>query len=208
MTLEQIEEKFKEYVPVEFSRYCAFLLIQYKVQLNVKNPRNTKSGDYRPPHGSNKNHRVTVNKDLNPYYFLLVYIHEMAHVKTWEQHKRKALPHGEEWRNNFREMAEPVVNSSLLPDDLKKALRIFFVKTPATFMADANLCKVLRKYDKESKQEEGLLHLTEIPIGTTFMLKNGQILSKDKQLRTWYLCKELATGKLYKVKGNAEIKLI
>ncbi|MCK9480425.1 MAG: SprT-like domain-containing protein [Bacteroidia bacterium] len=204
MTRDQIIAGFKRYVPHEFAAFCTDLLVQYKVDLRVKRPRNTKSGDYRPPVQGRKKHEVTVNSDLNPYYFLLVYIHEMAHVKTWEDYGRKADPHGEEWRRIFREMAKPVLNSGLLPDDLHSALIKFFTKTPATFLADPYLTKVLRKYDKG----DNVLTLDEIPTGAQFKLNNGLQLIKETRLRTWYMCKEPGTGRQFRVKGNAEVVVI
>ncbi|MCO6494054.1 MAG: SprT-like domain-containing protein [Bacteroidetes bacterium] len=202
MTREQIIAGFKRYVPNEFADFCTDLLVQYKVDLRVKRPRNTKSGDYRPPVQGRKKHQVTVNSDLNPYYFLLVYIHEMAHVKTWEDYGRKAEPHGQEWRQIFKEMSKPVLNSGLLPKDLQIALQRFFEKTPATFLADSNLTKVLRQYDKNA----ALLTVDEIPMGGEFKLNNGLHLIKESRLRTWYMCKEVTTGRQFRVKGNAEVQ--
>ena len=204
MTKDQIISGFKKYVPQEFASFCADLLVQYKVDLKVKRPRNTKSGDYRPPVQGRKKHEVTVNSDLNPYYFLLVYIHEMAHVKTWEDFGRKAEPHGEEWKRIFKEMAQPVLMSGLLSPDLQSALTKFFIKTPATFLSDTHLISVLRKYDKGDE----IITLDAIPTGATFKLNNGLCLVKEARLRTWYLCKEVSTGRKFRVKGNAEVSAV
>lgn len=201
MTRQELISQFEKFVPKEFAPFCADMLAQYKVQLKVKRPRNTKSGDYRPP-VRHKQHQVTVNSDLNPYYFLLVYVHEMAHVKTWEEFGRKVDPHGNEWRENFRLMAKPMLDSGLLPQNLQNVLKHFFIKTPATFLADPKLTKVLKQFDQKADS----LTVDDIPMGSKFFLTNGLHLVKESKLRTWYLCKEVSTGRGYRVKGNAEIE--
>ncbi len=201
MTRDQIITGFKKYVPQEFAVFCADLLVQYKVDLRVKRPRNTKSGDYRPPVHGRKKHEVTVNSDLNPYYFLLVYVHEMAHVKTWEDYQHKADPHGDEWKSIFKIMTKPILDSGLLPHELQTTLIKFFVKTPATFNSDSQLMKVLRSFDKPGN----MVTLDELPFNAEFKLNNGLHLVKNERLRTWYLCKEVTTGRQYRVKGNAEV---
>jgi SprT protein len=201
-----LTDAFAQFVPLPFVDYCVDLLMSYKVALKVKASRTTKSGDYRPPVGGRKQHQVTLNDDLNPYHFLLVYIHEMAHVKTWEDYGRKVMPHGNEWRENFKAMAVPVLESGLLPDELTKALKRFFINTPASFMSDSKLMRVLKQWDTEEKVSK--IFLEDLPSGTKFKLENGMALQKEKKLRTWYLCKDLITTKVYKVRGNAEVVVI
>jgi SprT protein len=206
MKKELIEENFKQFVPKEFASYCADLLLHYKVKMTITKERNSKNGDYRPPLRKGQ-HEVTVNHNLNPYLFLLVYVHEMAHVKTWEDYKNKALPHGMEWKKNFKLMTLPILESGNLPSDIQAALVKFFVKTPATFIADTHLTKVLKRYDTENITFSSIT-LDNIPLGTKFKLKNGLAFEKKERLRTWYLCRELRTDKIYRVKGNAEIQVL
>ena len=73
------------------------------VQLKIAKNTTTKLGDYRPPQGRYGFHRISVNHDLNKYNFLLTFVHEFAHLKNWEQHKRNVNPHGKEWKLAFRE---------------------------------------------------------------------------------------------------------
>lgn len=202
MKREQIQQHFEKFVPAPFAPYCTDLLLQYGVHIKVKAPRNTKAGDYRPPVNGRKFHEVTVNEDLNPYYFLLVYIHEMAHVKAWIAHGKNHEPHGKEWKNCFLDLASPIIQSPFLPSELKIALKRFFIKTPATFVADTALHTLLSSYDQ---QKSNTLTLNDLPFDALFCLSNGLILQKKSKLRTWFLCNEPKSGKQYKVRGVAEV---
>lgn len=204
MKKAHLTESFATFVPEEFAAYCADLLLKYKAKLTVKEPRRTKSGDYKPPAHGYEQHKVTVNSDLNPYYFLLVYIHEMAHVKTWDEYDHKVLPHGEEWKHSFRLLTKPVLASGKLPKELQAALIRFFIKTPATFIADTKLHAILRSFDENNETEATIL-LETLHIGNYFSLRNGMRMKLEKRLRSWYLCTNIDNKKTYKVKGNAEV---
>ena len=57
-------------------------LHQYHVHLTVAKERKSILGDYRHrTHG--KNHRISVNGNLNKYAFLITLLHELAHLLTF-----------------------------------------------------------------------------------------------------------------------------
>lgn len=197
--------RFSLFVPPHFAAYCASLLIEHSVLLRITSNRKTKSGDHRAPQRGNPQHRVSVNGDLGPYSFLLVYIHEMAHVVTWKQYGFKVMPHGKEWKHHFKLLAQPILQSQELPPELRNALHRFFIKTPATFLADPNLYSVLERI--ENPENQALL-LRELLPGAHFVLENGKAFQVIKKLRTWFLCIEEGTGKTYKVSGSARVFLI
>ena len=212
MKKHELTLHFQQFVPHEFAEYCSELLMEYKAKLEVKPHRHTKNGDYRPPRHAYEQHKITVNSDLNPYFFLLVYLHEVAHIKTWTTYQRKVAPHGKEWKDDFRLVAAPVLHSGLLPEKLSAALHHFFIKTPATFHADSSLIKVLKSYDltgddPKDKPQQDLL-LMNLPIGTQFILTNGMRMQSLEKLRTWFLCKNLDNGRRYRVKGSSEVQVI
>ena len=71
-------------------------------------------GDYRPPYAG-QGHRISINYDLNSYSFLVTTVHEFAHLLTWNEHKRKAKPHGAEWKANFKRMMRPFFEKEVFP---------------------------------------------------------------------------------------------
>lgn len=205
MQKTDIVSRFSLFVPHTFAEYCASLLVEHSVLLRITSNRKTKSGDHRPPQRGHAQHRVSVNGDLGPYSFLLVYIHEMAHVITWKQYGFNIKPHGKEWRQNFKLLAQPILMSQEIPPPLNIALQRFFVKTPATFLADPNLTSVLERIENP---ENHTLLLQELKPGTQFLLENGKAFRVVKKLRTWFLCTETATGRNYRVSGSARVMLL
>ena len=97
----------KKYIPENAVEKVIELLNTYQPQIKISRSRTTKLGDYRPPQGNIKIHRISVNHDLNSYAFLVTLLHELAHLVTWQNHKRKAKPHGTEWKNAFKSLLIP-----------------------------------------------------------------------------------------------------
>src|SRR6187455_3787837 len=75
-------------------------LHHYKVHLTVTRERKSVLGDYRNAvHG--KNHRITVNSNLNKYAFLITLLHELAHLLAHEKYGHRILPHGAQWKIEY-----------------------------------------------------------------------------------------------------------
>ena len=75
-------------------------LLLHKVQLTITRERATKLGDYRHAH-MGRNHRISVNGNLNKYSFLITLLHELAHLFVFEKFKNMVAAHGVEWKNEF-----------------------------------------------------------------------------------------------------------
>ena len=72
----------------------------YDFDLKITRPRKSKLGDFRPPKPG-KRSSITMNEDLGPYQFLTTFVHELAHLITWEKYGHRAAPHGKEWKQCF-----------------------------------------------------------------------------------------------------------
>src|SRR5687767_3970324 len=101
----------EKYLPLAAAPIIARWIDYFQCEFKVSRTRNTKYGDYRPPF-KNEGHRISVNYNLNSYAFLVTTVHEFAHLLTWNEHKRKAKPHGLEWKNNFKKMMRPFFEKS------------------------------------------------------------------------------------------------
>ncbi|HEY1046119.1 MAG TPA: SprT-like domain-containing protein [Bacteroidia bacterium] len=203
MTRAELENIIKRYVPDGTEAYVVSLLAKHKIQLKLNKPRSSKYGDYRSPGRDSKHHRITVNKDLNPYNFLVTFLHEVAHLTAFEKYRHGIDPHGKEWKNEFKIILEPIVHEHPLPEDIQKALKQYMNDPAASSCSDTHLSKVLSKYDKDQK-----LLLEQIPLGTIFRLDTGRIFKKGKKLRSWYQCFELPSNKEYKVSGISKVEVI
>ena len=189
---------FFDHFPPKVAEYCFQLWHDYPFDFIVSKSRHSKLGDYR--FSPQKGHQITVNRNLNSYAFLVTYLHEVAHLLTYLTYKNKVLPHGEEWKNSFRTIFEPILEEDLLPDELINVLKSYLVNPSATSTGHGPLVDVLKTYDASNSS----ITLHTLPENQIFLLKNLELI-KGKLRRTRYFCREANTGKLYLVAKNAQV---
>lgn len=203
MTKQELTQIISKYVPEGTAEMCVNLLITHKIQLKLTKPRTSKYGDYRAPHKLDSKHRISVNSNLNPYSFITTFLHEVAHLTTFEKHKNRCAPHGKEWKQEFKNFLEPLIQHHQLPDDVSLALKNYMMDPSASSCSDKGLTKVLSRYDKDDK-----VLLEEIIVGTLFRVDTGKVFKKGDKLRTWFQCIEVTTGKVYKVSGVCKVIVV
>lgn len=192
-----------KYIPSEFVEYVVGLLLSHPVRFRIVKPRKTKLGDFRAGIGGNK-HEITVNGNLNRYSFLITTLHEFAHLRTFDTYGRRVAAHGTEWKNEYRKILLPVIESQHLPKDIEKTLMNSLVNVKASSCSDQKLSRVLMQYDPH---EEHLPTLESLEKNSTFAL-NGKTFIKGKLRRTRYLCTETASNKQYLVNALARVTLV
>lgn len=197
------ESTLSRYLPQGCTPYILELLRNYPVRFRIVKPRKTKLGDFRVRNNAELP-EITVNGNLNAYSFLITTIHEFAHLKTWQEHRWKVAPHGQEWKQNFILLMLPVLERQLVPKDLEIALVKSFANVKASSCTDQGLHRALRKYD--AFEEEEVL-LEQLAKNSTFALED-KVFTRGERRRTRYLCKELSTGKTYLVNALATVKLV
>ncbi|MFY7990285.1 MAG: SprT-like domain-containing protein [Fluviicola sp.] len=199
----KLEAQLKAYLPVGFEPMVADLLLRYPVRFSITNPRSTKLGDYRPPMGDEKHHRISVNGNLNKYAFLITTLHEFAHLETYLQYGRHVKPHGEEWKQCFRHRLWPAIQTGLLPKVIETALMKSLTNTKASSCSDTQLSRVLRQFDERAVSE---ITLEELPKNATFVLQ-GKVFRKGELRRTRFLCEEVGTRRSFLVHALATVQL-
>ena len=198
---QAILEKLKAFVPAGFEEMVVNLLFENTVSFKIVAPRSTKLGDFRAGMNGEKS-QITVNGDLNPYAFLITTLHEFAHLKTFLEFGHRVKPHGEEWKNIYRSLLLPAIDSGLLPNDILNALVQSLTNTKASSCSDVNLTRVLRTYDKP---KEGIVLLESLPKNTTFVLQGKHFIKRELR-RKRYLCDEVSSNKKYLVHALTEVK--
>ena len=194
-------ELLEKHVPEAALTYCVELWSTNSFHLKIKNKRLTKLGDYRfDP--KLKKHTITINNDLNPYSFLITYLHEIAHYHVYQQYGRKARPHGTEWKNEFKRLTLPVLTNNIFPDDVLRKIASYIKNPKASSCNDHELSMTISRYDNES---EGLF-LNDIPEGTTFIFAK-RTFKKNELRRTRFVCVEIPSGKRYLISKSAQIKV-
>lgn len=201
--IRMIEDYLRKYIPEPFIPYVSTLFIKYPVKFKIVPPRKTKLGDYRYL-GPNSKPQITVNGDLNPYSFLITTIHEFAHLVTFEKHGMKVQAHGTEWKEIFKSMLLPVIDTKELPKDIEQALLVSLTNVKASSCSDMNLSRTLAKYNNQLKDE---IHLEQIPKNSNFVL-NGRTFKKGVLRRTRFMCEEVTSGKNYLINALAAVQLL
>jgi len=197
--MKTYKEILSDYIPEKSVLPVLDFLNISNVQLKITKSRSTKLGDYRPPVRT-KFHKISVNHDLNKYHFLITLIHEFAHLKIWEEHKRKVKPHGKEWKQKFRELMDPYINEFIFPKDILTVLHKF-LKNPTSSSVDTELTKKLREYDNGKEY----FTLEELPDNGLFRIYNGVIFKKLERIRKRYKCKRIDNNRIYLISPIMEV---
>lgn len=195
-------EALKEYLPANSFEDVMNYLVQHKVQLTVSRQRQSILGDYRHAHAG-KNHRISVNGNLNSYSFLITLLHELAHLLTFEKHGNRVQAHGGEWKTMFGNILAEFLQKNIFPDDISHALTRSLHNPAASSCADEKLLRILQKYDPP---REGVMLLEQLQEGTHFRIKGGRVFEKGEKIRKRFKCREIATGKCYLFSPVYEIK--
>ncbi|MFS4429769.1 SprT-like domain-containing protein [Chryseobacterium sp. GVT01B] len=191
-------QSLEKYLPKKNTlKYLRIWFSDYYIHIKVTRNRNSKLGDYRKlPDNS---HEITVNSTLTPQLFFFVLTHELAHLIAFEKYGRKISPHGNEWKETFRNM---LLESLEIYDDELKPIIIKFSKSPkANFMASPDLVR----YFHTEKQDDTLHFIEELQKGEFFIYRNEKYLLEGLVKKN-YLCKNLATGRKYSFKPLARVE--
>lgn len=191
--MKTYREILKKYLPEGSVDRVLNWLDTYKIQLKITKSRNTKLGDYRSPLNGGA-HRISINHDLNPYAFLITFVHELAHLIVWEKYRYRAKPHGKEWKEIFRQMMQPLLAEGIFPEEVVPALVKYLANAKAASGSDEALTIALKKYDTDSA-----LILEDLPVHTSFRIPSGRAFVKGEKLRKRYRCVCLQTKRTYLV---------
>lgn len=189
-----------EKVPSEALSYCVQLWTDFPFQFKLSRSRSSKLGDYRfDP--KTESHIVTVNRDLNPYQFLVTYVHEVAHRRV-HRSRSGQKPHGQEWKQAFQNLMLPLLRSDVFPDDVLRVLAKHMKNPKASTAADGKLLTVISNYDlvKSSGPTLG-----EIAAGDEFTFRKRSF-KKLQDKRTRSLCLDLGNQRKYLIPMLVEVE--
>ncbi|MGC1244064.1 MAG: SprT-like domain-containing protein, partial [Chryseosolibacter sp.] len=164
MNPEKIYSILQTHVPEPALRYCFTLWHETPFQLKITRTRQTKVGDFTSKR-SIAHPRITLNHELNPFLFVITYVHEVAHLRVHLQYGNRVDPHGEEWKKRFQLLMQPVMNQDVFAADVYHELHRHMANPKASSFGDTALTKVLRRYDKDAAQ---YATLSDIPEGSIF----------------------------------------
>lgn len=199
--MADFSKQLSKYIPEEASPIISQWINDSACRFKVTRSRSSKLGDYRAPFRGSP-HQITINHDLNPYSFLITTVHEFAHLKTYQEHKSKVKPHGEEWKNNFKSLIQPFLKLNVFPIDIIQGINSYCNNPAASSCTDLTLYRVLKKYDNKASDS---ITIEEIPEQSIFILKNGRKFQKLEKLRKRYRCIEIDSKRIYLFHPVAEV---
>jgi hypothetical protein len=207
MSRDKIAEVLSKNLPSPAVETCTSWIIQKNIHLKLTRGRASKFGDYMPlPPG--QGHRITVNHDLNKYAFLITFVHEVAHLETFNKFRSRVDPHGKDWKSEFKILLSEFIRHNIFPEDVKEAVTGYIVNPAASSCSDINLLRTLRKYDDRPGH---IYHLEDVPENSLFRLhqsRSGLLFRKGKRIRKRFQCVEIKSNRIYFVSPMAEIELI
>lgn len=190
----------QKYIPENAVPVVAEWVYKFDFKLKIKKSRSTKFGDYRPPiNGSN--HQITVNHNMNRYAFLITLIHEVAHLHTYNKHKDRVKPHGMEWKESYKQLMAPFLNTDIFPHDIVNSLNKYMTNPAASSCSDIELLRTLKKYDEG---QQGIL-LEELVHGKVFIYNNREF-ARGERIRKRFKCVELKTKTVYLFSPLTEVE--
>jgi SprT protein len=167
-------------------------LEKYQVHLTITRERKSVLGDYR--HAlPGKNHRISVNGNLNPYAFLITLIHELAHLICFQQFAHRVAPHGAEWKHIYRLLLSEFLGKQLFPDPVEHALMQSLHNLPVSSCGDVKLARVLQQYDVLPADS---VRVEELKDGAIFKLEK-RYFRREEKLRKRIRCTDCKSGRGY-----------
>ena len=202
-----VSDVLNKYFPEAAAEPIERILKENQILLIITRDRITKLGDFKA-RTKTQPHRISVNGNLNPYAALLVFLHEFAHFTLYEMAGgRVHPPHGKAWRHRYGELIRQAISMGMFPDAMKEPLNAYSFNVRASGLADNNLTKMLRKYDRSDVTREWM-YLDELHDQPVFQTKNGRVFEKGEKLRTRYRCTCLHSKRQYLVSGMSLVRPI
>ena len=203
-TSGKLKEILEIHLPKSALSYCIALWTETPFSFSVKKPRASKLGDFRY-RKDQKIQTITINADLNPYQFLLTYIHEVSHLRTFQKFGIHHSPHGKEWKKSFQDLMLPLLSDSVFPKDILIPLKRHMRNPAASSSRDLFLMKEMSKYDAYANQSAPYF-LSDLAPGSIFQVA-GRKFKKGETRRTRVLCEEINSGKKYLISRLAKVTL-
>lgn len=204
-----LTDVFTNYVPAASIPYCQQLWQQYQFRFLVVKPRRTRLGDFRVlPHNQTQ---ITVNANLNPYAFLITYVHEVAHADVYDYYKSgrrsRIRPHGAAWQMAFQRLMQPMLTKAVFPATILQPLQQYLSKPAATTYTNPNLMLALRQADEPptANSSANQVVLRDIPEGERFQFAKKTFI-RGTLRRTRVVCKEVVSGKSYAILAHAWVE--
>lgn len=195
-------QRLQPYMSEDAATWVAQLLIVHGVELQITRERSSKFADYRPP-WRGRGHVITLNYNLRPLSFLLIFLHEYAHLLNWVDYGSKVAIHGVEWAKAYAKLVNGAIQRGFFPEAMHEPLRMAMRNPQVSGCAQPDLMDWLRKFEG---QEAGWYPLDQLDSGTRFQTKAGMTFVKGPKGRTRYRCLRFPGKETYLIHQSLMVK--
>jgi len=202
--MSRLREPLSRHIPDGTVDFVVDLLKGQHILIQVVNHRKTKIGDFRPSHSPLKPHKITINHDLTPDAFLMILLHEIAHLNIWLRYQHKVPAHGQEWKSEYSGILSGLLQKCMISDQLKEIILSELESGIKATMKNHDFNRIM---SKASLDKPSVL-VADIPEGTIFILEDGKTYKKGIKLRSRYRCVCINNRKNYLVAAAARVTRI
>lgn len=204
---ERFHDIMSQYVPQQAVDDIVGFINEYSIHLKITRERHSKFGDYRLPSAKKPGHTISVNGCLEPAAFLLVMIHELAHMLTFIGYGRRVKPHGTEWQEQYRQLIMRFVEQNCFTPEVSQLLRSYTSVMPLSKKLEWEIDRKLRIQPSAIANSDNYLTLDTLPAGSRFRIKGQErVFVSIEKLRTRWKCRDVGTGRLYTVSSTAPVE--
>lgn len=182
-------EYLSTFLPEHAYHWVLPYLKNYAIDLKITQDRKSKLGDYIF-HPHNNRHKISINGSLNRYEFFFTFIHELAHLITFNMYKHTVDAHGTEWKNNFRELLRSSIQ--YFPTSLQQVILKHIDQMKSAQCYDTKLFLEFKKYDEVKKT-----YVSDLSVGDIFTISSGEQFKILSKRRTRYLCENIRNHKQF-----------
>ena len=202
-SIARLNETLSKYVPVNAVGRLFDHIVRRSIHIRITSHRSSKYGDYRCPAPSHPYHAISVNGNLTPEFFLLVMLHELAHLETHVLYGRKVRPHGHEWQEQYRNLL--LGYRDCFPAEAQVLIDRYTRQIPLHGPSGKSLDRLLQNIGMPVEAQP--LVLNDLAAGTVFRMykKPNHIFISIEKRRTRWLCRELSSGWLVTIAGTAPV---
>lgn len=202
--IAEFKRTLARYVPAGSEHPLFDFMDRNRVRLHITRQRKSKLGDYRWPQPCHPGHEISVNGNLNPYFFLMVLLHEMAHLNNFQRHGSDVQPHGREWQEEYGALLTEYLG--YFPQELAAMIGEYASRLPLSHSLERRIELRLKQYDAGASATPVLI-LDELQPGDRFCLAQApeRRFKAVAKRRTRWVCIGLDDGRQYLVQGTAEV---
>ena len=191
-------------IPFDSKGYIYGWFQSNPVHLRISKARSSKFGDYRAP-VKQYPAKISVNRNLNKFDFLITLVHEMAHHEVWmeatkpvpflgiRKRVRRPLPHGKEWKAHYQRLMNPLLTESVFPSEVLHHIVHHFENPGSSSKANEHMVIALKEFDLP----DNTVFIDSLPLDTIFALPSGRKFRKGEKLRKRYRCLCLDNRRIY-----------